>query len=987
MAKTENASVACPDEHTLSQLLAGTLPAERAMEQENHLAHCSDCLQRTERLKDRDELIDALYETSHGADTPPADESVIEGLIDKLTELPDAHSLHASLSRDEIRSILAPAQQDDELGRLGQYRVLEVLGIGGMGIVFKGEDCELGRLVAIKVMQPKLAASRAASQRFEREACAAAAFEHNHVVTIYHIGEEQGVPYFTMPLLEGESLRRRVEREGRLPTDDILRIGRETADGISAAHERGLLHRDIKPDNVWLLPDGQVKIVDFGLARAVDQASNVTSSGMIVGTPVYMAPEQAQSRNIDERCDLFSLGSLMYHLATGEPPFTGDNLVATLVSVSQDKVTPPRQRNPELSAELNDLILDLLAKNPDDRIQSAREVVQRISKIEAERIGPTVATRAARWRGGIAGWAVAAALACVMFAGALIYVATDRGTLVIDADESVPVTIQGGKVSIRDPETGHQYQLAIGEHKAVPSGQYEIVATDLETGLQFSAREFSILRGREKKIRAWIQKADEGPAVARNVGPQPSTGAPVAPATPPPWLAESVATLGIKPGEPLSENSLVQKPAALEGALSWTLETTGHRSSVNDAAYSRSGLLATAGEDGTIRVWEGAPAKQKLVMVGPGSVRTVSWSEDGQFLASAHPKSICIWMITDKAKLVRRILRTTTRLAFSPDGHYLAFTDDGVQLWDCETGEVLPSFGTTGTISRHPWSPDGTALATTTADFGIRIFSIADRSQIGSMESKGASLATWARGGAYIACLHRYDPAAGTRRGTRPALSCSVEVWDASKYQRIRNFSIGKSNASSRQLVWGPDEASLLTNYGGVMRLWDLATGKSTQQWTMPEVFPDASFLCDQSPDGAHIAVGLGGGVELLNISSGEFSRISGPNDVLVDQIHPSSGRIAMQGLWPGAGAGVWDLNTPQTLARETTPSCRMLLQPQGEQVAILQPDRELYRASSSSDDSELMDLTIRFLSLPERATAGTGCRTHSTFLRGAMVS
>ena len=162
MARTDNSEQACPDEHTLSRLLAGSLPAEQSEIHENHLSHCPQCLQCAERLADRDELIDALRETSHGEDTPPVDGSIMDGLIDKLSEMSEGRMFRGSLSRDELRSILSPPQHEDELGRLGQYRVVGVLGVGGMGIVFKAEDCELGRMVAIKMMRPKLAASRAA---------------------------------------------------------------------------------------------------------------------------------------------------------------------------------------------------------------------------------------------------------------------------------------------------------------------------------------------------------------------------------------------------------------------------------------------------------------------------------------------------------------------------------------------------------------------------------------------------------------------------------------------------------------------------------------------------------------------------------------------------------------------------------------------------------------------------------------------------------
>jgi serine/threonine protein kinase len=203
-----------------------------------------------------------------------------------------------------------------------------------MGVVFRAEDPRLKRQVALKVMKPSIAASRAAKDRFLREAQFTAAIEHDHIVHIYQVGEDHGVPFIAMPFLKGESLKTRLEREGRLQQPEVVRIGKEVAAGLAAAHERGLIHRDIKPDNIWIEEKtGRAKILDFGLVRSISDDTELTQSGMVLGTPKYMAPEQAQGYAVDHRCDLFSLGSVLYHLATGKPAFEGNNLTATLMAV------------------------------------------------------------------------------------------------------------------------------------------------------------------------------------------------------------------------------------------------------------------------------------------------------------------------------------------------------------------------------------------------------------------------------------------------------------------------------------------------------------------------------------------------------------------------------------------------------------------------------------------------------------------------------
>ena len=217
-----------------------------------------------------------------------------------------------------LTDFLAPPQADDELGRLGEFRILKILGHGGMGVVFLGEDNKLHRKVAIKAMLPHLAQSKSSQQRFLREAKSAAALEHDHIVAIHHVSEDRGAPYIVMPLLKGEPLDERLKREEPVPLDDVLRIGREVSEGLAAAHATGLIHRDIKPANIWLeAPRSRVKILDFGLARAAAQESGLTQQGAIIGTPAYMAPEQGRGGAVDARCDLFSLGVVLYRMCTG----------------------------------------------------------------------------------------------------------------------------------------------------------------------------------------------------------------------------------------------------------------------------------------------------------------------------------------------------------------------------------------------------------------------------------------------------------------------------------------------------------------------------------------------------------------------------------------------------------------------------------------------------------------------------------------------
>lgn len=269
---------------------------------------------------------------------------------------------------------LDPCDDAKVLGQLGGYDVIAVIGRGGMGIVLKAFDRELKRFVAIKVLAPHLAHSSVARKRFAREARAAAAVVHPHVIAIHHVQPTSRLPFLIMPLLAGESLAQRLKARGPLELTEVLRIGMQAATGLAAAHDQGLVHRDIKPANI-LLEKGveRVVITDFGLARAADDVS-MTRLGVVAGTPEYMSPEQARGEALDGRSDLFSLGCVLYEMATGVSPFRADSTMATLRRIVEEKPAALASLGPELPPWFNGIVERLLAKDPAQRFASASEV-------------------------------------------------------------------------------------------------------------------------------------------------------------------------------------------------------------------------------------------------------------------------------------------------------------------------------------------------------------------------------------------------------------------------------------------------------------------------------------------------------------------------------------------------------------------------------------------------------------------------------------
>jgi len=299
------------------------------------------------------------------------------------------------------RGLLQPNDDPESLGNLGSYRVREVIGRGGMEIVLRAFDAKLNRVVAIKVLAPELAAQPTARRRFLREAQAAAAVTHPHVVTIHAVDEDEW-PYLVMECIEGPSLQDKIERAGTLKLPEVLRIGTQIAEGLAAAHKQGLIHRDVKPANI-LLENGveRVKITDFGLARAADDVT-ITRPGEISGTPQYMSPEQASGERVDQRSDLFSLGCVLYAMCAGEPPFRADSMAAIVKKICQDTPRPLREIDPQVPEWLAAIIDRLLSKDPANRFESADEVAHilggALARVQAGRAVTAPANRPLKTR-------------------------------------------------------------------------------------------------------------------------------------------------------------------------------------------------------------------------------------------------------------------------------------------------------------------------------------------------------------------------------------------------------------------------------------------------------------------------------------------------------------------------------------------------------------------------------------------------------------
>lgn len=788
---------------------------------------CEELLANPETIVNVDSTVadDSLLSALRMAGESIPNDHELESLVERVEKLVPRHSI----TTDELSRFLDSGELPDELGKVDRFRIIEILASGGMGLVFRAIDPNLDREVCIKMLSPRLEFDSEAISRFERETREAARMNSERIVTVLEVGRQRGLPYFVMPMLEGMSLRSMLDVNGPVPPDRALQITRQLAEGLQYMHDQELLHRDIKPDNLWLTKTGDVVLLDFGLTRStnesIDSEAPITCQGTVIGTPSYMSPEQVKGKELDQRSDLFSVGVVLVEMLTGQSPFKKANLFSTMMSVAGDEVEMDQfEEMRKIPVGLQELAQRLLHKIPGDRVDSATSLIGIMNQIESspKSMPATLPVKNAggSWKLAVAACLFGMLLSAMAFAA---WFATDKGTLVVSTnDPDVEVKIAGEQVNVHDPISRRDYQIKIGE-TPLPSGVYQLETEAENGGLVFSSQTIEIRRGAKTIVS--VELVDSKPSVdaKSTVGSKSNNesvedlpwadttrkasahgtadgGSFVQEVRELPSLSFKDADLDISSG--LFDRAVVQNPKKLDGVEAWTIErlegvSLNLERNISGTLYAGVEREASTA-DGFLRIFD---SRGELVNVIPVSGRTarVKWSANAEDLIAVsslvrdvekkgvYRYAITVWQITPSGvRLLRSIRASSGSFNWNAGYRIIYFVDDKLSAYRLDSGEKwsMPEASGREFLYDGAVSPNGRFVATYSMASGNPQISIWDLKSGKFMTAVPAGIgATWGQDSQYIAVDCRR-----TFGGSR-AEENTLEIWDMVSQQKTKSFS------------------------------------------------------------------------------------------------------------------------------------------------------------------------------------------------------
>jgi WD40 repeat protein len=933
-----------PAPEELAAFGLGRLDTPRWQEIEQHVRDCPSCGAALRDLPD-DEFVRGLRDGGAGPDRPGESVAHVRG------EGPTA-TAGGGPSGGPV-----PADVPAWLSGHSRYRVLGVLGAGGMGVVYRAEHLVMARPVALKVMHRGLLDSPAAAARFVREARAAARLAHPHIVAAYDAEEAGDHHLLVMEYVEGMSLARLVAERGPLPVRQACDYVRQAALGLQHAHEQGMVHRDIKPQNLMLTPGGVVKVLDFGLARfalesapaeaareaaggAPAAAGFLTQAGLVVGTPDFLAPEQARdAHTADVRADIYSLGCTLYYLLAGRVPFPEDTAVDKLLAHASRPPRPLAEVRPDLPAGVVRVVEKMTAKDPARRYQAPAEVAEALAPFAGN--GRSVR----RWGAMAAGVVLALGVLGYLTGPGVVRFAQSRGQLDFDSEDPESHVLAASKT-----EQSRLLDLPTGRRAELDAGEYQLRLLGGRPDLRLVPEAVTVPRG--GRVTVQVRQVPEfvgevcccqgHQGAVEQVAFSPdgrfvlsSSGRPDGDKTLRLWDAATGREVRCFRGHEDQVTGIALSPdgrRAVSGSLDgsvrlWDVATgkelrrlPGHKGGVAWVAYSpdnRHALSAGLG-DKMVRLWDLKTGEERRVFAGhTEGVICVAFSADGrQALSGGFDKTMRLWDVATGQEL-RRFpghLQEVSAVAFSPDGRRALSASDDLRLWDVATGRELRHF------QGYPWyvyaaalSPDGRRALSGGPDSAVTLWDAETGEELCRLEGHTNTVS-----GVAFSPDGRRAASAGEDRTVRlwklPEPGAPRPAPDRLAQGEVRRFTGHRGPVKT--VAFSPDGRRALSGSGYrtkgdyTMRLWDIETGRQLRLFAGHEGFVQSVAF---SPDGRRA---LSGGVDhtmrLWDLDTGaELRRFTTPNQSWVNGVvFCPDGRHALSGGSLDNLLRLWDLDT-----------------------------------------------------------------------------